>query len=102
MRGGTLKTTKNQRAVIEAAWKEVFQLSEVDFDRSFMDLGGTSLSANQLVAKLSRALGISVPVIKVFEYPTLRQFLRFLEGSAEASDVSPSQVGRSSLATLFF
>jgi acyl transferase domain-containing protein len=66
------------RKLVESIWREVLGVAEVDPDRSFADHGGTSLGANQLVAKLSRRMGIEVPVIRIFEYPTLRQFLRFL------------------------
>jgi acyl transferase domain-containing protein len=68
----------NPRKLVESIWREVLGVSEVDPDRTFADQGGTSLGANQLVAKLARRLGIEVPVIRIFEYPTLRQFLRFL------------------------
>jgi len=68
----------DQRKLVEGIWREILGLAEIDPDRTFVDLGGTSLGANQLVVKLARRLGIEVPVIRVFEYPTLRQFLRFL------------------------
>lgn len=68
------------RSVIEKIWKEILQIQEIDVDRAFIDLGGTSLAANRLVAKIHRELGVSIPVIRVFEYPTLRQFTKFMTG----------------------
>jgi acyl transferase domain-containing protein len=71
-----------QRGVVVEIWKETLGVADVDLDRGFADLGGTSVAANQFVAKLSRRLGVALPVLRVFEYPTLRLLLRFLsEGS---------------------
>ena len=68
---------EQRQAVIEL-WKQALGLAEADLDRGFADLGGTSLAANQFVARLSQQLGFDVPVIRVFEYPTLRLLLRYL------------------------
>jgi len=78
--------TTHQRLKVEEIWKEILNLREVDLDRSFMDLGGTSLTANQLVSKLKAIMGFGIPVIRIFEHPTLRQFNRYLEGGVSASE----------------
>lgn len=78
----SIKISNLQLNAVEALWKEVLSLQEVDPDLSFADLGGTSLTANQFVARLRTRLGIEVPVIRIFEYPTLRQFKRFLLGAS--------------------
>ena len=70
---------------VEEIWKETLSLPKIDRDKTFVDLGGTSLNANQMVAKLSKRLGVAVPVTKVFEFPTLRQFVRFLEGGKSSA-----------------
>ena len=75
------------RRLVEELWRDVLGLESVDPDRTFADLGGTSLGANQLVAKLARRLGIEVPVIRIFEFPTLRQFQRFLAQGADGDTV---------------
>lgn len=63
---------------ISAVWKESLNLSEVDEARTFIELGGNSLVANRIASKLSYALGKSIPVLKIFEYPTLQQLTRYL------------------------
>jgi bacitracin synthase 2 len=74
--------SKKQRARLAEIWKDTLGLENIDLDRAFVEAGGTSLLANELVDRLSRELGIVVPVIQVFEYPTLRLLLRALEGNA--------------------
>jgi acyl transferase domain-containing protein len=78
-----LVSPEKRNTVIEI-WKETLAVSEVDLDRGFADLGGTSLAANKFVAELGQRLGVNVPVIRVFEYPTLRLLLRYLTEGAEA------------------
>ncbi|MBI3555158.1 MAG: acyltransferase domain-containing protein [Deltaproteobacteria bacterium] len=78
------------RTVVENIWKEVLGLPSIDADLTFMDLGGTSLLANMLVAKLGKSLGVSIPVIKVFEYPTLRHFTKFMAtGEHQVTPAAP-------------
>jgi acyl transferase domain-containing protein len=90
-----------QRVAVIDVWKEILSLSDVDLDRGFADLGGTSLAANRFVARLSQELRITFPVIRVFEYPTLRLLLRYLiEGaSADVGTGSGTHVGRAVSAT---
>ncbi len=76
-----------QRDIVIEIWKQTLAVSEIDLDRGFADLGGTSLSANRFVSELERRLGVNVPVMRVFEYPTLRMLLRYL---IEGVQTSPS------------
>ncbi|MEK7689781.1 MAG: acyl carrier protein, partial [Bdellovibrionota bacterium] len=76
-------------AVIELAWKETLGLSKSEWDLTFSDLGGTSLQANQLVARLSKELSCPISVLRVFEFPTLRQFARHLCGDHAESETLP-------------
>ncbi len=82
-----------QRDIVIEIWKETLAVSEIDLDRGFADLGGTSLSANRFVNELERRLGLTVPVMRVFEYPTLRMFLRYLIEGAQARQ-SPARPAR--------
>ncbi|MET9488541.1 amino acid adenylation domain-containing protein [Nocardia sp. NPDC006630] len=51
-------------------------------DDDFFELGGNSLIATQLVARLGAALETRVPVRAVFEVPTVRALAAFLESQA--------------------
>ncbi len=82
--------SKQQVSAVIDLWKDVLKVSDVELDRGFADLGGTSLAANQFVARLGTQFGIKVPVIRVFEYPTLRLLLRFLVEGAVAPVAKPA------------
>jgi acyl transferase domain-containing protein/acyl carrier protein len=77
-----------ERDRVAKLWQEILAIPTVDPDRTFADQGGTSLGANQLVARIANQLGRDVPVIRVFEHPTLRQFLRFLGAASPEAKLS--------------
>uniref|UniRef100_UPI0010F61ACD non-ribosomal peptide synthetase n=1 Tax=Gordonia sp. ALPHA2A TaxID=2502231 RepID=UPI0010F61ACD len=60
---------------IAAVYAEVLGLDaveEVSAEASFFDLGGTSLSATRVVARLGGSLGVEIGVRALFETPTVR------------------------------
>ncbi len=52
-------------------WSEVLGIRTVARDDSFFALGGHSLAATRLVARLAAGLGVAVPLTAIFEAPTL-------------------------------
>ncbi|WP_217628199.1 type I polyketide synthase [Micromonospora nigra] len=63
-------TTMEQR--LAAAWREVLGARAVEPDDNFFDVGGDSLSAARLSGLLAERFGITLPVIDVFQFSTLR------------------------------
>ncbi|MFC6010621.1 amino acid adenylation domain-containing protein, partial [Nocardia lasii] len=59
---------------------EVLELPRVGMRDSFFDLGGNSLTATRLTARLSSALGVRVAVRDLFEYPTMADLAARLTG----------------------
>jgi amino acid adenylation domain-containing protein len=70
--------------LIEILWRLVLPSGRV-FGRmdSFFEVGGTSLGTLQIAAKLSRELDRPVPVIKLFEFPTIERLAAYLLGTSE-------------------
>jgi amino acid adenylation domain-containing protein len=52
-------------------WREVFELSEIGVEDNFFTLGGDSLRAMQLVARIDEALGVELPLDCLFSTPTI-------------------------------
>ena len=61
---------------IAAAFAEVLGQDAVGIDESFFELGGTSLVATKLVDVLGTAFGFDVPVMWVFNDPTVEGLAR--------------------------
>ncbi len=57
---------------LTAIWGELLRIDRVGVDDGFFDLGGNSLRALQMVAALKKARGLDVPVLQVFQTPTIR------------------------------
>ncbi|HET9444206.1 MAG TPA: non-ribosomal peptide synthetase [Acidimicrobiales bacterium] len=58
-------------AVVASVWEAVLGLPRVGVDDDFFVLGGYSLAAAQIAARLADAFGVEVGVAAVFEAPTV-------------------------------
>jgi len=66
--------------VVAAIWAEVLRADRVGAHDDFFALGGHSLRATQVVARIREVFGVSVPLRALFESPTVAQ----LAGEVEA------------------
>ena len=69
---------------IAGIWCELLHVEQVGLRDNFFDLGGHSLLVVQMQARLRDALGRDVPVVKLFQYPTISALANFL-GEREPS-----------------
>ncbi|MCP5049476.1 MAG: hypothetical protein GY940_20060, partial [bacterium] len=60
-------------------WEELLAVDHMGLDDNFFDLGGNSLRIIRLGNKLKETFGKSIPVMKLFEYPTIRSLAEYLE-----------------------
>ncbi|HYR08783.1 MAG TPA: phosphopantetheine-binding protein, partial [Longimicrobium sp.] len=70
--------TEVERA-LAAVWTEVLRIERVYLNDNFFDLGGHSLLATQVVTRVREALGVELPLARVFEAPTLAQLAEAVE-----------------------
>lgn len=64
---------------IAEIWKTLLDRIEIGIDEDFFELGGHSLLATRLVAALKRDFSVDVPIVKIFENPTVRLQADFVE-----------------------
>ncbi len=73
---------------VAAVWREVLGLAQLAAGESFFDLGGDSLIALQVVARLRQRLGVETPVQLLFENPTLGAFATAVAARQAASSTA--------------
>ncbi|UCH97508.1 MAG: AMP-binding protein, partial [Candidatus Aminicenantes bacterium] len=64
-------------------WSEILTLKkeEIGIDANFLQLGGHSLKAHYVAAKIHKTFDVTLPLVKVFEIPTIRGLARYIEAS---------------------
>jgi amino acid adenylation domain-containing protein len=65
-------------------WCEILDIDSVGVKDNFFDLGGTSISAFQVVTQVKEKLKLDLKTVKLFEYPTIADLAKYLsEGESE-------------------
>ncbi|MFC4126656.1 non-ribosomal peptide synthase/polyketide synthase [Nocardia rhizosphaerae] len=77
--------TETERVVAEE-FAQVLELDRIGMDDNFFDLGGNSLTAVQLSARLGRSLGVDVPVAWFFSGPTPAVVVERLRAEDDSAD----------------
>ncbi|MFB6504328.1 MULTISPECIES: amino acid adenylation domain-containing protein [unclassified Streptomyces] len=70
---------------LATVWEQLLPVEDVSASDSFLDLGGTSLTAMRVAAEIWDALGVDVPVRTVFALPVLRDLAAEVERQALAA-----------------
>jgi amino acid adenylation domain-containing protein len=74
--------TTTERTVA-GIWADLLGLDTVGLDENFFDLGGHSLLAVRMISRVRKQLGVDVPVVTVFQHPTVRLLANALHGGGE-------------------
>jgi acyl carrier protein len=75
----TVAPTGMFEELIASVWSDVLGRERVSADDDFFALGGHSMVALRVVARLKRDLGLAVRTKMVYEYPKLRDLAGYLE-----------------------
>src|ERR1035438_5378622 len=67
-------------------WAEVLQLPHVDHLANFFEIGGDSLKAMEVIARVSEDLKVDLPLIAFFEDPTVAHLASLVPGGRSATD----------------
>ncbi|MDU0292794.1 phosphopantetheine-binding protein [Saccharothrix longispora] len=81
--------TREQPAVAEEhvaqIWKEVLGAPDAPPEATFFELGGQSISAVRIAARIEEEIGVSVDIGDLFEDPDLTTFIRDVLAKARAT-----------------
>jgi acyl carrier protein len=64
--------------VITEVWQEVLGIASIGVDDNFLDLGGNSLQAVRIVARLEEMLDIDLSVRAILETHSIRRMTEYL------------------------
>ncbi|MCB1058079.1 MAG: AMP-binding protein, partial [Acidobacteria bacterium] len=73
-------------------WSDLLGVDEVGRRDSFFDLGGHSLLVTKLAARLRQAFGVEIPLLDLFNSPTLEQLGRVVEAAEPGASTLPPMV----------
>ncbi|WP_339704489.1 amino acid adenylation domain-containing protein [uncultured Kriegella sp.] len=65
--------------ILAAIWKEVLRLKQVGVHDDFIALGGHSLAAIRVTARINEEIEMNFPLNKIFELPTIAEYSKFIE-----------------------
>jgi amino acid adenylation domain-containing protein len=66
--------------LLSSLWKEILSVDRAGADDNFFELGGTSLLAIKLVGLLKSRHLLSLPIVKLYQFPKLKDLAFFLDG----------------------
>ena len=64
---------------IANTWSTILQLGKIGLDDNFFEIGGNSLLAQKTVAELNNQYKYVLPIIKLYQFPTIAGITAFLE-----------------------
>jgi acyl-CoA synthetase (AMP-forming)/AMP-acid ligase II/thioesterase domain-containing protein/NADP-dependent 3-hydroxy acid dehydrogenase YdfG/acyl carrier protein len=70
-------------------WKTLLKVPEVGVRDSFFELGGRSLLAARLFAKINQEFGQNLPLATLFTFSTIEQLATLLKGASSAASSGP-------------
>ncbi|GAA2393648.1 amino acid adenylation domain-containing protein [Dactylosporangium salmoneum] len=94
--------TPTEHAVAEV-WREALDVTDLGVDDDFFDLGGHSLTATRVVARLRRLTDARVSVMDLFKHRTVRELARLIDAPPDAAgqgllhELTPRRTGTPAL-----
>lgn len=71
--------TNEYEEKIAQVWQELLGINKIGIHDNFFDLGGNSLIGLQVIARLKKVFDMQIPVVALFEAPTVSTLARYLQ-----------------------
>lgn len=75
-------TSSGTEQELVAMWQQLLGRRAIALTENFFEIGGHSLLAVMLVARIRERLGVEIPLAGVIEHPTIERLARSIEGAA--------------------
>ncbi|MCP5054886.1 MAG: amino acid adenylation domain-containing protein, partial [bacterium] len=78
--GDYIAPTKRQEDKLAEIWSEVLGIDKntIGVENNFFDLGGQSLRATLMAAKIHKTFNIKIPITEIFKTPTIRGLAHYI------------------------
>jgi NAD(P)-dependent dehydrogenase (short-subunit alcohol dehydrogenase family)/aryl carrier-like protein len=91
---GYVAPDSDTEMTVARVWQEVLGIGQVGVHDNFFELGGNSLLGLKVVARLKKECGIDVPVVALFEGPTVLALSKLLSAGATGEESYERSRGR--------
>jgi FkbM family methyltransferase len=78
--------------MLASLWSEVLKVERVGIHDNFFDLGGHSFLAIKAHYRLSQQMKTDIPLLKVFEHPTIHSLAQFLSESPQPTAQDAAEI----------
>jgi amino acid adenylation domain-containing protein len=75
---------------LSGIWSDLLKLQRVGATDNFFDHGGHSLLAGQMMGRIARAFGVSLPIKTIFEAPTVEQLAKRIDEALATRSPAPT------------
>lgn len=76
---------------ITDVWESLLGLAGIGIDDNFFELGGHSLLALRMTGDVNKAVGCSLSMVDIFEYPTIRKLASGIAGADERAGLDAAR-----------
>jgi acyl transferase domain-containing protein len=76
--------SNNVEQVVATTWQKVLGIEKIGIYDNFFDLGGSSLIGVEVISQLQKELNVHIPIISIYERPTISSLAEFLSSDEEA------------------
>jgi acyl transferase domain-containing protein len=84
----------HEEQIIIEIWQELLGIEQIGVHDNFFDLGGNSLIGGKVIARLNEALKVDLPIVKLFERPTVSSLAKFITSEHEQRPVYEQRQSR--------
>ena len=65
--------------IVAPIWEEILKVDRIGTHQDFIALGGTSLSAIRIMARINESLNLDLPLVSIFEKSTISALSSHIE-----------------------
>ncbi len=78
--GAAYEAPKNEvEEKLVRIWREVLNIDKIGINDNFFEIGGHSLKATSLAAKIHKELDVKIPLGEIFKNPTIKEIAEYLK-----------------------